>query len=273
MKRNTYHRAVANRFSAAAETYDDHAHVQRDVAAELMTSSPDLRDDARVLEAGCGTGHLTALLAERYPSASIDAFDASPRMIAVARKRLADTTSVSWHTATIETFQPGRPYDLVISSAALHWVQPLPPALQTLARCVRPRGHFVAALMVEGTLPELMAARARVAPGKEPRAVLPGVETAKQAFAKCALEELTFRSRRFSEHHPSARVFLRSLHAAGLTGGAGSPAAPPLGRSELERLAEDYEAHYREPEGVRATYEVLLVGARRAPSSGSGRND
>jgi malonyl-CoA O-methyltransferase len=259
VKESAHHRAVRHRFSASAATYDEYARVQRDVARALLSDVPSLADAPRILEAGCGTGRLTRLLLDRYPSARIDAFDASPRMIAVARSQVGAEDRVRWKTHAMESFSAGHDYELVISSAALHWVQPLAPVVQRLAACLRPGGHLCAALMVEGTLSELMASRARIAPAKKPRTVLEDAEAVRRAFSGSGLVDLSFRSKRMVEHYPSARAFLCALRAAGLTGGIGSPGSAPLVRDELRRLEEDYEVHYREADGVRATYEVLFV--------------
>lgn len=268
MNGSPHRQSVARRFSAAAGTYDAHARVQREVIGALLDVAPDLPNEARILDAGCGTGLLTQRVLERYPSAQIDAFDASPHMVERARKRLGPAAPVTWLSNSFEGFRADSTYDLVVTSAALHWVPSLASAVQSLARCVKPQGHLLAALMVEGTLSELMAARARVAPYKRTRATLPSAETAEQAFAASALEGLSCRNQRFSEHHPSARAFLDALHAAGLTGGVGSGSAPPLVRGELKRLEADYETHYRDARGVRATYEVLFVRGRGGDASG-----
>src|SRR5687767_12727798 len=50
----------------------------------------ELRGDERVLDAGCGTGRVTEALRERLPDGRVVALDASPSMLAEARRRLGD---------------------------------------------------------------------------------------------------------------------------------------------------------------------------------------
>lgn len=263
MKANGHRRSVAHRFTAAAETYDGHAAVQQTVARALLEEAPALPPDARILEGGCGTGQLTALLAGQYPSARIDAFDASPRMLEVARRRLGSNSRVHCFHDTFEDLQVTGAYHLVISSAALHWVQTLAPAVQALAHRTGAGGHLRAALMMQGTLRELHEARARVAPKKQPRVRLPDPESIRETFRLNGFLEPDCTKRTLVEHHASAPSLLRALRAAGLTGGTGVPPATLLVRRELEALAADYEAHYRDGDGVRATYEVMFITTTR----------
>ena len=71
----------------------------------------------RILDLGCGTGQLTAKIAES--GASVVGLDRSPEMIGQARQnypgfefRLADAANFSF---------PGE-FDAVFSNAALHWI-------------------------------------------------------------------------------------------------------------------------------------------------------
>ena len=49
-----------------------------------------LEGDERVLDAGCGTGRVTRIIAERVPRGTVEAVDGSARMVAEATRQLAD---------------------------------------------------------------------------------------------------------------------------------------------------------------------------------------
>ncbi len=55
---------------------------------EVVVGWLDLRGDERVLDAGCGTGRVTALLRDRLPRGRVIAVDGSASMIERARERL-----------------------------------------------------------------------------------------------------------------------------------------------------------------------------------------
>lgn len=71
----------------------------------------------RVVDLGCGPGNLTAYLAKRWPAAEIEAIDSSPQMVAAAKERGINAT-----TGDLRDWTPKQDTDVVISTAALHWV-------------------------------------------------------------------------------------------------------------------------------------------------------
>ncbi|WP_062981852.1 trans-aconitate 2-methyltransferase [Nocardia anaemiae] len=71
----------------------------------------------RVVDLGCGPGHLTASLAERWPGATIEASDSSPEMVAAAR-----SLGIDARLGTVQDWRPAPDTDVVISNAVLHWV-------------------------------------------------------------------------------------------------------------------------------------------------------
>lgn len=84
-----------------------------DLIAHISLDAPE-----RIVDLGCGVGGPTALLAARWPAAAITGIDSSPVMLAEAR-RIVEAT---WIEADIATFEPDGPVDLVLSNAALQWV-------------------------------------------------------------------------------------------------------------------------------------------------------
>ena len=78
-----------------------------------------LRGDPReIWDLGCGTGVITAMLAERWPGARVHGLDSSPAML--ERARMID--GIDWVLGDISSWSPDPPPDLVFSNAALHWV-------------------------------------------------------------------------------------------------------------------------------------------------------
>jgi trans-aconitate methyltransferase len=97
------------------------------------------RAGERVLDLGCGTGHLTARIAET--SAEVIGIDSSPEMIEEA-KRLYP--GLPFGVADARDFRFDEPFDAVFSNAVLHWVKPPEQAVACVRRALKPSGRFVA---------------------------------------------------------------------------------------------------------------------------------
>ena len=83
----------------------------------------DLSGDERVLDAGCGTGQVTALLRDRLPHGEVVALDGSSAMIERARERLGDDrVDVRRGRPRRSRCPSTRPVDAVLSTATFHWI-------------------------------------------------------------------------------------------------------------------------------------------------------
>jgi trans-aconitate 2-methyltransferase len=99
---------------------------------DLLGRLTDL-DPKTVVDLGCGPGHLTATLVDRWPAARVTGVDSSATMIDEAEAR-ARPGRLEFLQGTIEEWTPPEPVDLVISNAALQWV---PTHLDLLGRWVK----------------------------------------------------------------------------------------------------------------------------------------
>ena len=85
-----------------------------DLLQRVAVASP-----AKVVDLGCGTGNVTALLRARWPGARVTGVDASPSMLERAR---ASDPGVDWQQADVATWAPPAPVDVLFSNATLHWI-------------------------------------------------------------------------------------------------------------------------------------------------------
>lgn len=75
----------------------------------------------QVADLGCGTGHLTAALARRWPEAEVVGIDSSAEMLERAGQHAS--ARLTFARADLQSWHPERPLDLLISNAALQWVE------------------------------------------------------------------------------------------------------------------------------------------------------
>jgi trans-aconitate 2-methyltransferase len=109
-----------------------------------------LRGDERVLDAGCGTGRVTAALLERLPRGEVVAVDASRAMIEELRARLGDR--VEAQVADLTRLRLDRPVDAVLSTATLHWVLDHDAVFARLRDALAPGGRLVVQCGGEGNI-------------------------------------------------------------------------------------------------------------------------
>jgi trans-aconitate 2-methyltransferase len=120
----------------------------------------DLRGDERVLDAGCGTGRVTAALLERLPRGEVVAVDGSPAMVEAARRRLGD--AVELRVADLVELELDRPVDAALSTATFHWISDHDRLFARLHAVLKPGGRLVAQCGGAGNIAELKAAAERV---------------------------------------------------------------------------------------------------------------
>ncbi len=135
-----------------ADLYDDkHSFVWKHGASLIELLEP--RAGERVLDLGCGTGHLSARIAEA--GARVVGIDFSAEMIAEARRQFP---GIRFEVADARDFAFDEPFDAVFSNAALHWVKPPERAVACVRRALRAGGRLVAELGGRGNVAVIAAA-------------------------------------------------------------------------------------------------------------------
>jgi trans-aconitate 2-methyltransferase len=119
-----------------------------------------LRGDERVLDAGCGTGGVTAALLERLPRGEVVAVDGSAAMVAKARERLGPQAEV--RVADLLELELERPVDAVLSTATFHWIADHERLFERLPAALVPGGRLVAQCGGAGNVAAAEAAARRV---------------------------------------------------------------------------------------------------------------
>ena len=110
----------------------------------------------RVVDLGCGDGHLTRTLVERWPDAEVVGVDSAPEML---RHAETDTPRLRFECADIATWQPGRTPDLILSNAALHWLPDHDTLLARLVELLAPGGTLAVQMPANHDAPAHQAVR------------------------------------------------------------------------------------------------------------------
>lgn len=106
-----------------------------------------------VLDAGCGTGVLTAELLERLPEGRVIALDAAPSMLEAARMRFAGDPRVNVVQGDLNALDlGGTEVDAVFSTATFHWITDHAALWRDLRGVLRCGGRLVAQCGGEGNI-------------------------------------------------------------------------------------------------------------------------
>lgn len=123
----------------------------KDIVALLAPQAAE-----RILDLGCGTGHLTQQIAGA--GAQVTGIDASASMIATAKQTYP---ALNFAVAEATQFSYAEPFDAVFSNAVLHWIPDADAVAERIAHALKPGGRFVAEFGGKGNIQTIVdAARA-----------------------------------------------------------------------------------------------------------------
>ncbi|WP_152394719.1 class I SAM-dependent methyltransferase [Paenibacillus guangzhouensis] len=107
----------------------------------------------RIIDWGCGTGDLSARIAES--GAKVHGIDFSQEMI---REAMTKYPHLSFEHADGQHWSTDLPADAIFSNAALHWMKDAPSTVRAMAKAVRPGGRLVAEFGGKGNIASISMA-------------------------------------------------------------------------------------------------------------------
>lgn len=138
-----------------AELYDrQHSFVWQFGAELLEQLSP--QSGERILDLGCGTGHLTGEIASK--GAVAIGIDSSPTMIVQARQSYSQ---LQFEVADARNLSFVGEFDAVFSNAVLHWIPEPEAVVAGVWKSLKPGGRFVAEFGGKGNVAAIIAALIR----------------------------------------------------------------------------------------------------------------
>jgi 2-polyprenyl-3-methyl-5-hydroxy-6-metoxy-1,4-benzoquinol methylase len=145
LQRNTYDQ-YADEYAALLQKWsnDDYSRYHNLVIPQVLQFLGDVTGRC-VLDAGCGEGHLSRLLASE--GAHVMAVDISPRLIELAKSQ-DSTGSVRYWVQDLSKDFPnnGQLFDLVVSNLVLNDVYDYAGYISTLGEVTKPGGRVVLSL-------------------------------------------------------------------------------------------------------------------------------
>lgn len=257
-------RQVRRSFERAAAGYDAAAVLQHEVCSRMLARLDYIKASPRaILDAGSGTGNAVHELMARFPGTPVIALDIAHAMLRLNRRRLR-----WWQTlpglrlplcavcADLEQLPlKNEAVGLVWSNLALQWLNDLPGALAEMHRVLAPGGLLMFSTFGPDTLKELRQAydgtdaRTHVNRFIDMHDIGDMLVAARFADPVMDMETLTLT-------YDDIRGLMRDLKAIGAQNATRGRPGGLSGKSALNAVAHEYEAHRREGK-LPATFEVV----------------
>ena len=143
-----------------AATYDRVSAPQQAWAAEQLDRLA-LTGDEVVVDAGCGSGKITAEIVRRVPRGRVYAVDVAPSMVAHAREALgASATALCQDLTELDLPEP---VDVVFSNATFHWIADHDALFRALHANMKPGARLLAQCGGRGNIDAFRTAADEVA--------------------------------------------------------------------------------------------------------------
>lgn len=245
-------------FERAADRYDQAAVLQHEVESRLLERLDLMRlKPARILDLGCGTGHASAALLNRYKGARVVACDIAIPMLRHTRGRgrwLRRPACVGGDAQALPFADAS--FDLVYSSLMLQWCNDLDRAFAEINRVLAPGGLLMFTTFGPDTLIELRESWARV-DGFTHVNVFIDMHDVGDALLRCGLADPVMDVERMTVTYRDVRGLMRDLKDIGAHNVTRGRARGLTGRRKLTQLLTAYDT-YRRPDGLLpASYEVV----------------
>jgi trans-aconitate 2-methyltransferase len=200
----------------------------------------ELRGDERVLDAGCGTGQVTALLLDRLPRGRVVALDGSRSMLERARARLGEDR-VEYVEADLEQPLPiEEQVDAVLSTATFHWVRDHDALFRHLAAVIRPGGQLAAQCGGEGNIASIQAILDELGALEAGSKNFAAPETTRRRLEAAGFSDIEVSLQPESAPLPAGDLepYLETICLSGLVEGMPKPEARRLVREVASRMPQ-----------------------------------
>lgn len=236
-----------------------------------LLRNPRAAPGPRVVDLGCGTGELTAVLHQHVRASETLGIDASPEMLSESERFSAP--GLRFECGYVASFSAQASWDIIFSNAALHWLPDHAALLERLRDALKPGGQLAFQVPANQNYPTHLVAEEVARSGEfadalqgqmHPRSVLPPEQYA------LLLDRLGF-----AEQHVRLQVYGHRLPSRDAVFEWVRGSLLSYYRGRLDKAAYNaFEARYREcllenledRKPFFLTYNRILVWGMRPPS-------
>ncbi len=123
----------------SGEYYHKHSQPQVQSGSYLL-EDVSLNGNESILDIGCGSGKLTAIIAQKVPHGKVTGIDTSESMIKYAKNEFKTCPNISFEQCNVLDIDYNSQFDVVTSFACLHYVADQQKAFINIARSLKENG-------------------------------------------------------------------------------------------------------------------------------------
>lgn len=256
---------VRRRFGRAAQSYEQHDVLQREVQSALLERLDFYEKmPLRVVDVGAGTGRGTALLKQRYPKAEVIAIDLALPMLRTAKQHsswLKPFTRVCAEATALPLADHS--VDVLHSNLCFQWVDSLAALFGECVRVLKPGGLLAFSSFGPDTLKELRAAWAEADQSPHVGRFL-DMHDVGDAMLNSGLRDPVLDVFRYTLTYSEPRKLLEELQGLGATNADRTRERGLTGKTRYQRMLAAYETQ-RVDGRIPASWEVVTAHAWGPP--------
>ncbi len=263
---------ISKSFGSAAESYEEAAVMQKEVAnrlierLELVQLKPEV-----ILDVGSGTGFCSRLIEKRYKKSTIVSLDLSSEMLMYTRKKegfIKRFTSPHRYLCADAENLPlaDQSVDLIVSSLALQWCD-LEAVFAGFRRVLKPGGLLMFSSMGPDTLKELRQAWSK-ADGELHVSAFIDMHDVGDALMRAGFSDPVMDVESITMTYLTVKKLMQDLKAIGSRNAVEGRAKGLTGKQRLKKMTEAYET-MRYNGVLPATYEIVYGHAWAPEISGN----
>ena len=247
---------IAQRFAKAASSYSEHAVAQKIICQRLieMMRRHIAIQLPRVLELGCGSGHLTILLQKNFQIEQLILNDLYPEV----RQHFSAAEQLDWCIGDIERLDfPGQ-LDAIMSSSVLQWMHDLEQVFKKCSEALKSQGWFCFSSFGSENLREI-----KTLTGQGLNYL--SLEELKEKMCKSGFEVLEIQEEQETLYFEHPKQVLQHLKLTGVTA---TSSQHRWTKQSLYKFYDQYQQFVKSPayEGIQQyplTYHPIYCIARR----------
>ncbi len=154
MQAVTVKNKIAQKFNKAAQTYDNAAIIQQEVANRLFERLEFIKLNPEIiLDIGAATGYCTGLLQKKYPKSRVIGIDIADELLKVATKK---SSKIEYQCADMDELPfENNSVDIIFSNMTIQWSLDLEHTLREFNRVLKPNGLVFFSTLGVDTFKEL----------------------------------------------------------------------------------------------------------------------